>query len=262
MVFILTLETTASLFNLLFNIAFFLSSAIFCASGCAVLYSRVIMVAIANAFPNIARLPYCLNIPSHSLQLKLVRQVLTRKIVSNLSVFQWALLLMLCSCLQHLKIEEISESRCTIQFVLFNFHFGFWDTYYHYPQVQYYGICASLAYKKRVTRTHSNIKEWSGSVTLFTGDKFTFKNRVRRFFSFCTWDVFRLAVGLLGLFFAWRLLFLSFPIQFFVKGNKTSSVKNGKKNATTLETKLNITGQFTSDTGFHAQANLNMTWCP
>ena len=170
---------------------FSLSSAIFCASGCAALYSRVIMVAIANAFPNIARLPYCLNIPSHSFQLKLVRQGLTRKMDSNLSVFQWALLLVLCSCLKHLKIEEISESCCTIQFVLFNFHFDFWDTYNPYPQVQYYGICTSLAYKKRVTRTHSNIKEWSGPVILFTGDKFTFKNGVRRFFSFCTWDVFR-----------------------------------------------------------------------
>ena len=36
----------------------------------------------------------------------------------------------------------------------------------------------------------------------------------------------------------------------------------GKKNATTLETKFNITRQFISVTGFHAQANLNMTWCP
>ena len=99
MVFILTLETIALLFNFLFNIAFFLSSAIFCASGCAVLYSHVIMVAMANTFPNIARLAYCLNIPSHSFQLKLVRRGLTRKMESNLSVFQWALLLVLCLCL-------------------------------------------------------------------------------------------------------------------------------------------------------------------
>ena len=99
MVFILTLETTASLFNLVFSIAFFPEQCYFCASGCTVLYSRVIIEAIANALPNIARLPYCLNIPSHSFQLKLVRQVLTRKIDSNLSVFQWALLLVLCLCL-------------------------------------------------------------------------------------------------------------------------------------------------------------------
>ena len=150
------------------------------------------MVAIANTFPNIARLPYCLNIPSHSFQLKLVRQGLTRKMDSNLSVFQWALLLVLSLCLKHLKIKAMSQSHSPIQFVLFTFHFDFWGTYNPSPQVQYYGICASLAYKKRVTRTHSNIKEWSGPVTLFTGDKFTFKNGVGRFFSFCTWDVFRL----------------------------------------------------------------------
>ena len=83
----------------------------------------------------------------------------------------------------------MSQSHSPIRFVLFTF--DFWGTYNPYPQVQYYGIYASLAYKKRVTRTHSNIKEWSGPVTLFTGDKFTFTNRVHRFFSFCTWDVFR-----------------------------------------------------------------------
>ena len=86
----------------------------------------------------------------------------------------------------------MSQSHSPIQFVLFNFHFGFWGTYNPYPQVQYDEICASLAYKKRVTRTHSNIKEWSGPVTLFTGEKFTFKHRVPRFFSLYTWDVFRL----------------------------------------------------------------------
>ena len=132
------------------------------------------MVAIANAFPNTARLPYCLNIPSHSFQLKLVRQGFTRKRDSNWSVFQWTLLLVLCLCLKHLKIKAMSQSHSPIQFVLFTFHFDFWVAYNPYPQVQYYGICASLAYKKRVTRTHSNIKEWSGPVTLFTGDKFTF----------------------------------------------------------------------------------------
>ena len=88
------------------------------------------------------------------------------------------------------KIKELSQSRCTIQFVLFTFHFDFWGTYNPYPQVQYYGICALLAYKKRVTRTHSNIKEWSGPVTLFTRQKFTFEYRVGRFFSLCTRDVF------------------------------------------------------------------------
>ena len=80
------------------------------------------------------------------------------------------------------------------------------------------------------------------------------------FFLFAHGMCFARAVGLLGLFFAWPLLFLSFSIQFFVKGNKTSSVKNGKKNATTLETKFNITRQFISDTGFQVKANLNMVF--
>ena len=76
------------------------------------------MVAIANTFPNIARLPYCLNIPSHSFQLKLVRQGFTRKRDSNLSVFQWTLLLVLCLCLKHLKIKAMSQSHSPIQFIL------------------------------------------------------------------------------------------------------------------------------------------------
>ena len=188
MVFILTLETIAWLFNLVFNIPFFPEQCYFLC-----IWQHCFIQScnnVANAFSNIARLPYCLKIPSHSFQLKLVRQGLTRKMDSNLSVFQWALLLVLCLCLQHLKIKELSQSRCTIQFVLFNFHFGFWGTYNPYPQVQYYGICALLAYKKRVTRTHSNIKEWSGPVTLFTRQKFTFEYRVGRFFSLCTRDVF------------------------------------------------------------------------
>ena len=70
------------------------------------------------------------------------------------------------------------------------------------------------------------------------------------------------AVALFGLFVACPLLLLSFPIQFFVKGKKTSSVENGEKNATTLETKFNITRQFITDTGFQVKANLNMTLCP
>ena len=91
------------------------------------------------------------------------------------------------------KNKAISQSHSPIQFVLFNLHFGFWGTYNPYPQVQYDEIGDSLAHKKRVPRTHSNIKEWSGPVTLFNGEKFTLKKKeIRRFFSFCTWDVFRL----------------------------------------------------------------------
>ena len=124
----------------------------------------------------------------------------------------------------------MSQSRCTIPFVLFTSHFGFWGTYNPYPQVQYYGICASLAYKKRVTWTHSNIKEWSGPVILFNRQKFTFEYGVGWFFLFAPGMYFDGAVALFGLFVACPLLLLSFPIQFFVKGKKTSSVENrGKK---------------------------------
>ena len=161
------------------------------------------------------------------------------------------------------KNKAISQSHSPIQFVLFNLHFGFWGTYNPYPQVQYDEIGDSLTHKKRVPRTHSNIKEWSGPVTLFNGEKFTLKKKkYADFFLFAPGMYFAWAVDLLGLFFAWPLLFLSFPIQFCVQGNKTSSVENGEKNATTLETKFNITRQFISDTGFQVKANLNMTWCP
>ena len=64
-------------------------------------------------FPTIARMPYCLYIPSNSFQIEIkmekcygVRQALNRKILSNLCVLQWALLLVLCLCLQHLKIRQ------------------------------------------------------------------------------------------------------------------------------------------------------------
>jgi len=71
------------------------------------------MAAFAKAFPNIARMPYCLYIPSNSFQIEIkmekcygVRQELNRQIDSNLCVLQWALLLVLCLCLQHLKIRQ------------------------------------------------------------------------------------------------------------------------------------------------------------
>ena len=47
-----------------------------------------------------------------------------------------------------------------------------------------------------------------------------------------------------------------------LKGKKHQALKMGEKNATTLETKFNITRQFISDTGFQVKANLNMTLCP
>ena len=126
MVFTLTLETTPSLFNLVFNFAFFPEQCYFLCIW--VRCSKHSCNNVANAFSNIARLPYCLTIPSHSFQLKLVRQGLARKMDSTLSVFQWALLLVLCLCLKHLKIKEMSQSHSPIQFVLFTFHFDFWGT--------------------------------------------------------------------------------------------------------------------------------------
>ena len=80
-------------------------------------------------------MPYCLYIPSISFQIEIkmekcygVRQELNRQIDSNLCVLQWALLLVLCLCLQHLKMS----SNFSIQFLLFNLHFGFWDAYNPY----------------------------------------------------------------------------------------------------------------------------------
>ena len=174
MVFTLTLETTPSLFNLVFNFAFFPQQC----------YFLCIWVRCSKQSCNNGS--YCKHfsqhckvalLPEYPITLFPTEISQTRVNLKNgfqFDVFQWALLLVLCLCLKHLKIKAMSQSHSPIQFVLFTFHFDFWVAYNPYPQVQYYGICASLAYKKRVTRTHSNIKEWSGPVTLFTGDKFTF----------------------------------------------------------------------------------------
>ena len=180
---------------------FSLSSAIFCASGCAALYSRVMMVAIANTFPNIARLPYCLNIPSHSFQLKLVRQGFTRKRDSNLSVFQWTLLLVLCLCLKHLKIKAMSQSHSPIQFILL-----FRPSYL-------------------VQQTEIHFWIWSRPI----------------FFSLhpgCILMALLLSSASLlpALFF-----FSHSQSSSLLKGKKHQALKMGKKNATTLETKFNIT---------------------
>ena len=114
-VFIVILVTTVLLYDLVFyTTCFFPEQCYFLVHLVApVLYSHVIMVAIAKAFPNIARLPYCLYIPSNSFQIEIkmekcyrVRQELNRQIDSNLCVPQWALLLVLCLCLQHLKIRQ------------------------------------------------------------------------------------------------------------------------------------------------------------
>ena len=180
---------------------FSLSSAIFCASGCAVLCSRVIMVAIANAFPNTARLPYCLNIPSHSFQLKLVRQGFTRKRDSNWSVFQWTLLLVLCLCLKHLKIKAMSQSHSPIQFI--------------------------LLFRPSCLVQQTEIHFWISSRPIF--------------FSLhpgCILMALLLSSASLlpALFF-----FSHSQSSSLLKGKKHQALKMGKKNATTLETKFNIT---------------------
>ena len=68
-------------------------------------------------------MPYCLYIPSNSFQIEIkmekgygVRQELNRQIDSNLCVLQWALLLVLCLCLQHLKMSSFFYSTFTLIF--------------------------------------------------------------------------------------------------------------------------------------------------
>ena len=76
----------------------------------SVLYSHVIMSSISEAFPNFARLPYRLCIPPSFCQTPIkkwhvnrVGQVFVTKIDSNLGLLQWAMLLLLCLCLQQFK---------------------------------------------------------------------------------------------------------------------------------------------------------------
>ena len=93
-----TIETTTLLHNLLFNITFSLSNAIYCASGGTFRYSHVVIVAVPYAFPNIAKLPSCLYMSSNVFQIEIrtkqchargVRQGLSKKIIgSNRCVLQ------------------------------------------------------------------------------------------------------------------------------------------------------------------------------
>ena len=71
--FIVILVTTILLYDLVFHTTgFFPEQWYFLVHLVAsVLYSHVIMAAIAKAFPNIARLPYCLYIPSISFQIEI-----------------------------------------------------------------------------------------------------------------------------------------------------------------------------------------------
>ena len=115
MVLFVLLVTTILLYDLVFNISCFLPEkfSFFLHLVASVLYSHVIMASISEAFPNFARLPYRLYIPSSFCQTPIkkwhangVGQVFVTKIDSNLGVLQWAMLLLLCLCLQQFKTRH------------------------------------------------------------------------------------------------------------------------------------------------------------
>ena len=107
MVLFVLLVTTIFLYDLVFNISYFFPEKcfFFLHLVASVLYSHVIMASISEAFPNFARLPYRLYIPSSFCQTSIkkwhangVGQVFVTKIDSNLGVLQWAMLLLLRLC--------------------------------------------------------------------------------------------------------------------------------------------------------------------
>ena len=115
MVLFVLLVTTILLYDLVFNISCFFPEKcfFFLHLVASVLYSHVIMASISEAFPNFARLPYRLYIPSSFCQTPIkkwhangVGQVFVTKIDSNLGVLQWAMLLLLCLCLQQFKTRH------------------------------------------------------------------------------------------------------------------------------------------------------------
>ena len=114
MVFIVILEITVLLYDLVFHTTCFFPEQ--CYPVCmvhlvaSVLYSHVIMAAFAKAFSNYCNDALLSLYPIKLFEIKMdkcygVRQELNRQIDSNLCVLQWALLLVLCLCLQHLKIR-------------------------------------------------------------------------------------------------------------------------------------------------------------
>ena len=110
MVLFVLLVTTILLYDLAFNISCFFSIL----TVESVLYSHVIMASISEALQNFARLPYRLYIPSSFCQTRIkkwhangVGHVFATKIYSNLGVLQWAMLLLLCSCLQQLTALQL-----------------------------------------------------------------------------------------------------------------------------------------------------------
>ena len=115
MVLLVLLVTTILLYDLVFNVSCFFPEKLFFFLHlvASVLYSHVIMASISEAFPNFARLPYRLYIPSSFCQTPIkkwhangVGQVFVTKIDSNLGVLQWAMLLLLCLCLQQFKTRH------------------------------------------------------------------------------------------------------------------------------------------------------------
>ena len=70
MAFIVILVTTVLLYDLVSHTTFFFPEQCYFLVA-SVLYSHVIMAAFAKAFPNIARIPYCLYIPSNSFQIEI-----------------------------------------------------------------------------------------------------------------------------------------------------------------------------------------------
>ena len=131
-------------------------------------------------------------------------------------------------------------------------------------QVQYHGICASLAYKERVTWTHSNMKRMVRLSYLFHRTEIHFWKSRRPIFSVLLpeYILVLLLLSLLASLLPALFFFSYCQSSSLLKGKKHQALKMGKKNATTLETKFNITRQFITDTGFYVKANLNMTWCP
>ena len=115
MVLFVLLVTTILLYDLVFNISCFFPEkfSFFLHLVASVLYSHVIMASISEAFPKFARLPYRLYIPSSFCQTPVTKwhangvgQVFVTKIDSNLGVLQWAMLLLLCLCLQQFRTRH------------------------------------------------------------------------------------------------------------------------------------------------------------
>ena len=119
MVLLLVVLTAILLFDLVFNFTcFFPEQCHFIVHLVAsFLYNQVVMAAISAAFPNIARLPNSLYVPSSSCQIVIneshtsgLGQLIIKHIDSNLDVLQCVLLLLLCLCLQHFETRQFHHT--------------------------------------------------------------------------------------------------------------------------------------------------------